>query len=313
MKKLVSYSIAGSLFLASIANAQTTVVYSEDFDPEPDHLIDFNVQIGGDPDQKPNNTKIVEIGQWGVTANATFDDIGDDNGIVLRPQLDGKNNGRAAGVILDPALFAATGAGTYTLLFDVIPSSSEGGNRVYVGAGSGYDLSGDTNAKLNLALSAPGFKVRKSDGEILWPALSGENGATATHLVTTENEWIDGAGNPTGVFVETPGIGFDILTAATVSVEFEYDGTSAIAIAFAGYNTDYGVDNIRIETTDSGGNGDMWAGFPMDAEGFVNTGDWMGWLYAGDRPWIWRYDISQWWYIPESSVSDGGAWAYIPK
>lgn len=311
MKNSVFYSIAGSLLLASFANAQNTVVYSEDFDPEPDHLIDFNAQIGGDPDLRPNNTKIVELGQWAVTANATFDDIGGDNGIVLRPQLEGKNNGRAAGVILNPSLFSATGAGTYTLVFDVIPSSSEGGNRVYVGAGTGYDLSGDTNAKLNLALSTPGFKVRKNDGAILWSALSGENGATTTHLVTTEDEWVDGDGNSTGVFVETPGVVIDILTAATVSVDFEYDGTSAIAIAFAGYNTDYGVDNIRIETKDSGGNDDMWGGFAIDEEGYVDTGDWMGLLYVAEAPWVWVADQTKWWYVPEPPAGANGAWAYV--
>jgi hypothetical protein len=183
-----------------------------------------------------------------------------------------------------------------------------------VGAGSGYDLSGETNAKLNLALSAPGFKVRKSDGAVLWSALSGENGATATHLVTTENEWIDGDGNPTGTFVETPGVVIDILTAnTTVSIEFEYDGTSAIAIAFAGYNTDYGVDNISIETTDSGGNDDMWGGYPMDEMGYVDTGDWMGFLYVGSTPWIWVVDQSKWVYMTEPADGAAGAWAYFPK
>jgi hypothetical protein len=310
MKNRPLYAIAGSILLASPGNAQT-VVYSENFDPAPDFLVDFNVQLGGDPGLLAVSTKIVSLGQWALTTNGSFVDIGGDNGNVLRPQQLTRENGRVAGVFLDPALFSATGAGTYTLVFDLIPSSEAGAGRVYVGSGSGYDLSGATDARLRLALAAPGFNVRKSDGELLWTALTGLDGAAATHHATTNVEWVLADGTATGDFFNTPGMTPDVLTAATLSVPFEYDGTSTVVIAFAGYDTDFGVDNIRIETAVPPG--DTWAGYPIDSDGFVDTGDWMGLLYVGDPPWIWRYDISQWWYMPESLVSEGGAWAFILK
>lgn len=214
-------------------------------------------------------------------------------------------------MFLDPQVFAGTGAGTYTLTFDVIPGSSAGASRVYLGAGSGYDLTGATDAKLNLAISAPGFNVIKGTGEIAWPALTGENGATATHLITTTAEWILGDGSPTGEFRETPGIPFDVEVADTLSVEFAYDGSSTIVVAFAGYNTDYAVDNIVIETAIPDDN--MWAGYEIGEDGYVDTGAWMGLVYAANEPWIWRADLGEWRYIPDTAVDAGGAWGYIPR
>lgn len=306
--------LALSLFISmSVSAAEQTVVYTESFDPAPESFIEFNMQLGGDPAQRPLNTRIVSYGTWVTTANGAFVNIGGDNGFVLQPQLAGRNNGRVGGIFLDPEVFSATGAGTYTLSFDVIPTSDAGAGRLYIGAGSGYDLSGETDAKLTLNLSADGFGVRRPTGLNVWPALTASGGATATHLITTSTEWILADGTATGEFRDTPGIPLDITTAATLSVDFEYDGISAIAIAFGGYNTDFKVDNLRISIAVPADDG-FWAGYPVDEEGFVDTGiGFLGTVWVGTREgWALIYSPMQFIYAPEEGTEIGvGGWVYF--
>jgi hypothetical protein len=299
--------IAVTVGFANLASSQT-VVFSEDFDPAPETLTDFNMQLGGNPELKPINTKIFALDQWGLTSNGSITDIGGSNGNVLQPQLDDKNNGRLSGIFIDPAKFAATGAGTYRMTFDVIAGSSPGAGRVYVGAGSGYDLSGATDAKLNLAIAANGFGVVRATGEITWPALTGLNGATAEHLITTSTEWILGDGTPTGQFRDAPGAPFDVETSATLFVDFDYDGTSAVVIAFGGYNTDVKIDNITIEAPGSGG--DTWAGFEIIDGRYVDTGTFLGFLDITSGVWPYSFSLNKYIYLPEEFVSESGAWIY---
>lgn len=302
--------LAGAVLGASLGHAQT-VVFSETFDPAPVTLTDFNMQLGGTI-PAPTNTKILPLDQWGQTANGSFVDIGGANGVVAQPQLDDKENGRMMAIFLNPSRFLATGAGTYRLEFDVIAGSSPGAGRVYVGAGSGYDLSGATDAKLSVPISPAGFGVRKTDGAIIWPALTGLNGATAQHLITTSTEWILGDGTATGEFRDTPGAPFDVETSATLAVDFEYDGTSALVIAIGGYNTDVKIDNVRIVTVGEG-NGDTWAGWPIIDGTFVDTGSFLGFLEISADPWQWSYDLNRYIFLPESSVTGSGGWLYLHR
>lgn len=51
-----------------------------------------------------------------------------------------------------------------------------------------------------------------------------------------------------------------------------------------------------------------WSG---SAEGgWMETGSWLGDVYVTQAPWIYVMLLSSWLYIPESSVSTGGAWIY---
>jgi hypothetical protein len=56
---------------------------------------------------------------------------------------------------------------------------------------------------------------------------------------------------------------------------------------------------------------DLWAGFEVTPDGWVDTGNWMGWLYVGSAPWVWNLHLETWMYLPEESVREYGAWAYI--
>lgn len=58
---------------------------------------------------------------------------------------------------------------------------------------------------------------------------------------------------------------------------------------------------------------EFWAGYPVDANGFVDTGDFMGWIYVGEKPWIFSYSLDKYVYMAESDVSASGGWGYIPR
>lgn len=53
-----------------------------------------------------------------------------------------------------------------------------------------------------------------------------------------------------------------------------------------------------------------WAGFPLDEDGWVDTGDFMGMLnVVGD--FVYSFSLDQWLYLPESAVFESGAWTYV--
>jgi hypothetical protein len=47
-------------------------------------------------------------------------------------------------------------------------------------------------------------------------------------------------------------------------------------------------------------------------DSFVNTGDWIGWLYVTKSPWTWSYSAACWLYITEPVAAAGGGWIFIP-
>ncbi|NDV62016.1 hypothetical protein G0Q06_06095 [Puniceicoccales bacterium CK1056] len=157
-------------------------------------------------------------------------------------------------------------------------------------------------------ISGAGFGVRRSDGVIAWAALTALNGATAEHLITTSTEWILSDGTPTGEFREAPGAPFDVETSATLSVQFAYDGTSAVVIAFGGYDTDAKIDNIVIKSPTP--IGDTWAGFEIINGQFVDTGSLLGILEISSDPWVYSYTIGKYIFAPQSAVARSGGWFY---
>lgn len=297
------------LLLAGTARAQT-VVYSETFDALPSSVAGAaNIQLGGST--KPSTAKYVEPGQWGFNPVGGTVAVGGANGNALQPRTVTAENGRAVGIFLDPSLFAGTGAGTYTLSFDVIPGGT-GAGRVYIGAGSGYDLSRTTDAKLTLNLNSNGYGLRKTDGAVVWAGLTASGGAIATDLLTTRTEWIDSNDNPTGVFVDVPGAPIEVETAATLSFNFEYDGLSAVVLAFGAYLSDYKVDNITIATAAPASN--SWAGYQKRSDGYVDTAGFLGWIWASDvDDYVWSVNLGAYLYLPEANVAESGAWIYVLK
>jgi hypothetical protein len=56
----------------------------------------------------------------------------------------------------------------------------------------------------------------------------------------------------------------------------------------------------------------FWAGYEVDASGWINTEGWMGYLNVAAAPWVWSATLAKWLYMPEANVSESGAWVYAP-
>ena len=86
-----------------------------------------------------------------------------------------------------------------------------------------------------------------------------------------------------------------------------------ITTSFDGANMDSGEIFFKdLEGYVEGEGGTTWAGFEVDAEGFANTGDWMGWVYVNEAPYIFSYNLDKYVYIDEAAVTENGAWVFIP-
>lgn len=214
--KLSALAIA-SILVASPVVA-TTTIYSTSFTgfAAPTNFVtNFNIVYGGTAPTM-NHTKVGSA-VWGITAAGN----GFADG-VARPSSTGNANHRFTGLFLDPSLFASTGAGTYTISFDI--TGVVGANTTYnafVYAGSGYDLSGDTDKRINLALNTANAPISATGEGVVASLLTSRNLSTeATSAATT-----------------------------TVSFDFTYDGTSAIAFAIGGFSNGSVIDNFAVTTT----------------------------------------------------------------
>lgn len=66
---------------------------------------------------------------------------------------------------------------------------------------------------------------------------------------------------------------------------------------------------ISGDSTPSAGDG-LWAGYALDAHGWADTGDLLGWIWIGPQGYIYSYDLGKYIYLPESLVAAEGTWAY---
>jgi len=57
------------------------------------------------------------------------------------------------------------------------------------------------------------------------------------------------------------------------------------------------------------GGGATWYGYPVDDDGWANTGDWMGWVNVTYDPWIISLDLGGKYVY----VADDSGWVYVPR
>ena len=55
-----------------------------------------------------------------------------------------------------------------------------------------------------------------------------------------------------------------------------------------------------------------WAGYPVGEDGWVDTGDFLGWVAPHSEGYIFSLLFDKFIFIPESGVGTDGGWAYIP-
>lgn len=82
-------------------------------------------------------------------------------------------------------------------------------------------------------------------------------------------------------------------------------------------NTFYVVYTARNESAPMGGvfvskfdtdNTQTWRGYPVDAQGWADTGSWIGPANVHHDPWIWSGRLQNWLFIPDSND-----WAFRPR
>lgn len=126
--------------------------------------------------------------------------------------------------------------------------------------------------------------------------------------------------------IPVDGLGFAISASGAEYVTFRDSALGSATvdqIGFVSATADDGVDwyfsNMLIMTGDSisdEGNGgpvdpEGWYGFDISAEGWVDTGDWMGMIYVTNDPWVYSLDLQNWVYISADGVGEAGAWSYV--
>jgi hypothetical protein len=79
--------------------------------------------------------------------------------------------------------------------------------------------------------------------------------------------------------------------------------------------TSEGLQDLWLDdmvATNAEGGGNTWGlDWPVDEAGWVDTGNWLGFLNVGVDPWNWSASLNNWLYLPGDSVTQSGAWAYI--
>jgi beta-glucanase (GH16 family) len=85
-----------------------------------------------------------------------------------------------------------------------------------------------------------------------------------------------------------------------------------------------GRNTLRLSTATGGFNlaalevtaiaGQTWKGWPVDAEGNVNTGDFLGWINVNRDPWLFSYSLNDYFFpgsAGEPTFNTEGQWIYL--
>lgn len=57
---------------------------------------------------------------------------------------------------------------------------------------------------------------------------------------------------------------------------------------------------------------ETWAGYPLVANGWADTGSFLGWVASGGD-WVYLQSLTKYAYIPEATVQSFGTWAFTPR
>lgn len=52
--------------------------------------------------------------------------------------------------------------------------------------------------------------------------------------------------------------------------------------------------------------------FDGKASGWIDTGDWLGWIHDQHAPWYWSNSLSDYIYLPGDPIEQVGGWVYLP-
>jgi len=85
-------------------------------------------------------------------------------------------------------------------------------------------------------------------------------------------------------------------------------GTSTLRLTT--HTGGFNIASLDVQPSD----GQIWHGLPVDADGNVNTGDWMGWFNVLEAPWLFSYSLENWVYLPaleQNTFTPESQWIYV--
>lgn len=113
--------------------------------------------------------------------------------------------------------------------------------------------------------------------------------------------------------------GFQVDSAGPQPIQPEKVGTpNSTVVYFAAGMAGTGLHNLSetgeqvflntVEKLTGGAVARTWHGYTVDADGMVDTGEWMGQVYVDNDPWIYVYELGGYVYMEDDS-----GWLYVPN
>lgn len=175
-----------------------------------------------------------------------------------------------------------------------------------------YILDPDMDAALSTALADPGKYQIRYDVSSATPVVAPTELRFHYAIWNVEKEqWKQFEDDDLSFGTAILTSGSEAVTVYSNLANFATDTSSAGYELFLGLYSEWGdgstfhVDNLRIVEVDT------WGGWQKVGED-VDTTPWMGWLNVVHGDWVWSYSLSSYIYLPESHLSEFGAWTYIP-
>jgi hypothetical protein len=161
-------------------------------------------------------TKAIGYDFWARQGtNSVAADVDLDGDLEMRPNLDGANNAKLWGIILDPTHFSGYGGQTLTISMDLIGADA-GSTRIYLSSANSFDGTGSNDLVMDVAEGGFGTYVQAT----------GTGATNITSLIT----------------YEIP----DETASEAWSQGFTYTEGDALILTFGSYNSAYAFDNLEI-------------------------------------------------------------------
>jgi alpha-L-fucosidase 2 len=212
-------------------------------------------------------------------------------------------------------LRAALGQGdhAFMILTDVL-GRSHTANMTFSNKGNTED---QIDGNLGVLMGTAQFFMQSRRGEIeLLPALpthlhtGSVRGLRAKGGFEVDVAWAAGtlteavirsaAGTPAVLRTADPVFVFDAATGNPVD-------THVLEPGVTGFETSPGAEYQVVPASSV----PTWLGYPVRPDGNVDTGDFIGWVYVGEAPYVWNYALANWIYADEAFVGPAGGWVFI--
>lgn len=221
--------------------------------------------------------------------------------------------GRAWKMNLRTALLAGDHA--FMILSDVI-ARSHTANMVFSNKGNGED---QIDGNMGVAMGTAQFFLQSRRGEIhLLPALPTKlatgslKGFRAKDGFTVDLNWADGE-LVTGTVHSAAGRTARVRSATPFSVTMNGQPVTVATLQDGLY--EFNTETGQVYELVAGDAPPIldWAGFPIDVNGWADTGDWLGPVNVGLEPWVLLGAHERWLFAPADGVDTDGGWFYFFK